>query len=238
MRKLRGLLLVLRLLGVASMALLLYVWLHPANLGRWLGTREQKADGPHHLAVAGRSAAPAPRPPPPPSPSASAPPSPSPSPDYLAQVRVSPIQAAQARWIGAKYRVSPKAVGVLVSEADNLSKAYQLSPDLLIAVMAIESNFHPYIESEAGAQGLMQVMPRIHAKRYDKLGGRAIDPIINLKVGAEILRDCVKLHDGSEDEGLRYYFGGGAASDAYIEKVRNEQRRLGQVAAGIAVPVK
>jgi hypothetical protein len=63
-----------------------------------------------------------------------------------------------------------------------------------------------------------------------------MDPIVSLRVGAEILRDCVKLRGGLETEGLRFYFGGGDASDAYIEKVRIEQHRLNLVAAGIDVP--
>jgi len=156
-----------------------------------------------------------------------------------APLPVSAPQAAVARWIGAKYRVAPEAIAPLVAEADKLSALYHLSPQLVIAVMAIESNFHPYIQSEAGAQGLMQVMPSIHAKRYEKFGGKGsfVDPIVSLKVGAEILRDCVKLRGGSETEALRFYFGGGAASDAYIEKVRAEQHRLVQVAAGGHPPV-
>jgi hypothetical protein len=125
-----------------------------------------------------------------------------------------------------------------VAEADILTTRYHLSPNLLIAVMAIESNFHPYIQSEAGAQGLMQVMPKIHSKRYDKFGGRAafLDPVVSLRVGGEILRDCIKLKGGSEGEGLRFYFGGGPSSDTYIEKVQAEQRRLNLVARGAHVP--
>ena len=144
-----------------------------------------------------------------------------------------------AQWLGTKYRVSPGAIAALIVDADKLSKAYALSPNLIISVMAIESNFHPYIQSEDGAQGLMQVMPVIHAKRYEKYGGKSsfIDPIVSLKVGAEILRDCVKLRGGSEAKALRFYFGGGAASAVYIEKVQTEQRRLNQVAAGVSVPV-
>lgn len=148
-------------------------------------------------------------------------------------------QAAVARWVGTKYHVAPEAIAPLVVEADRLSVLYRLSPQLLIAVMAIESNFHPYIQSEAGAQGLMQVMPKVHAKRYEKFGGMGsfVDPVVSLKVGAEILRDCVKLRGGSETEALRFYFGGGAASDGYIEKVQAEQRRLVQAAAGAHPPV-
>ncbi|MBC7454437.1 MAG: lytic transglycosylase domain-containing protein [Massilia sp.] len=223
MVSLRAVVICLQILGVVSLALVLYVWRHPASLSRWRG-----ADQPEHVraqglrpeektdqAVASTAAT-----------------------TSLAPVRVSKSQADQALWLGAKYRVAPEAVEILLVEADRLSTLHRLSPHLLIAVMAIESNFHPFIESEAGAQGLMQVMPRIHAKRYDRIGGKSIDPIDNLQVGAEILRDCVKLKDGSEVEGLRYYFGGGASSDAYIDKVRYEQNRLKQVAAGVRVPVK
>lgn len=57
-----------------------------------------------------------------------------------------------------------------------------------------------------------------------------------LRVGVEILRDCVKLKGGSEAAGLRFYVGGGPASDTYIDKVRAEQRKLNLVAAGAHVP--
>jgi soluble lytic murein transglycosylase-like protein len=162
-----------------------------------------------------------------------------PLPDVPPPLPVSASQAAVARWVGAKYRVAPEAIAPLVAEADKLSATYRLSPQLLIAVMAIESNFHPYIQSEAGAQGLMQVMPTVHAKRYEKFGGKGsfVDPIVSLKVGAEILHDCVKLRGGSETEALRFYFGGGAASDTYIDKVRAEQRRLVLAAGGGHPPV-
>jgi soluble lytic murein transglycosylase-like protein len=148
-------------------------------------------------------------------------------------------QAAVAQWLATKYRVAPEAIAALVVEADKLSTSYNLSPNLVIAVMAIESNFHPYIQSEAGAQGLMQVMPVIHAERFEKFGGKSsvVDPIASLQVGAEILRDRVKLKGGSESAALRYYFGGGPASDAYIQKVKAEQHRLNLVAAGRHVPV-
>ena len=156
-----------------------------------------------------------------------------------APVAVSVPQAAVAKWIGTKYRVAPEAIAPLVAEADKLAAAYRLSPQLLMAVMAIESNFHPYIQSDAGAQGLMQVMPLIHAKRYDKFGGKGsfVDPIVSLKVGAEILRDCIKLRGGSETEALRFYFGGSPASDGYIDKVRAEQRRLVLASAGAHPPI-
>lgn len=224
----RGLLTLVRIGGVLASALLLYAWLYPAHLGKWIGDAGVATGS---VAAQPQAQASSAAPPQPASPLAQA--------RLAAPAQVSASQAAMAQWLGKKYRVSPLAIGTLIVEADKLSKTYRLSPNLIIAVMAIESNFHPYIQSQAGAQGLMQVMPVIHAKRYDKFGGKSsfIDPIVSLKVGAEILRDCVKLKGGSEAEALRFYFGGGASSDIYIDKVRAEQRLLNQVAAGLNVPV-
>jgi soluble lytic murein transglycosylase-like protein len=232
----RRLVTLVRVLGMAALALVVLAWMAPARFSRWFSHAAPAVATPAPVSVPERTApttsvhaasmtvATAPVPP------YSVVPEDDPAP-----VLISPPAAAMARWLGAKYHVSAAVIGTLIVEADRLSKAYHLSPNLIIAVMAIESNFHPYIQSEAGAQGLMQVMPVIHAKRYARFGGKSsfIDPIVSLKVGAEILRDCVRLKGGSETEALRFYFGGGAASDVYIDKVRSEQRKLNQVAAGL-----
>lgn len=231
----RGLLMLARVLGIVALAVILYAWRYPARLSKWIG--EHRIEN-HRPDTARPGTVPA-------SPGmtvGAAPPGKKSALAPLRKVAMSPkaskSQAAVAKWAGTKFHVAPEAIEPLVVEADKLSKAYKLSPNLIIAVMAIESNFHPYIQSEAGAQGLMQVMPLIHAKRYEKFGGKSsfLDPMVSLRVGAEILRDCVRLRDGSETEGLRFYFGGGPASDAYIEKVRAEQHRLNLVAAGIEIP--
>jgi hypothetical protein len=217
----RRLLRLVQVIGLLALVGLLYVWRHPDSLSR-LSTRGNAAGAPSQQAqgkpatddtAAGTPAIPAPR-------------------------SVTGAQGAVARWIGARYGVAPDAIAPLVAEADILGRKYGLTPNLLIAVMAIESNFHPYIESQAGAQGLMQVMPEVHSRRYEKFGGKSafVDPIVSLRVGAEILRDCVRLRGGSEAEGLRFYFGGGPSSATYIEKVRAEQQRMNAVARGRHVP--
>jgi len=74
-------------------------------------------------------------------------------------------QAAVAAWLASKYRVAPEPIAALVAEAYVLSESTKIKPHMLLAVMAIESSFHPYIQSQAGAQGLMQVMTEIHIKK-------------------------------------------------------------------------
>lgn len=151
-------------------------------------------------------------------------------------------QAAVAVWLGRRYKVAPEPLAALVAEAHVLGKKHRLAPHLILAVMAIESNFHPYVQSQAGAQGLMQVMTAIHAQRYEAYGGKlaAFDPITNLRVGVSVLADAVKLRGGSVEEGLKFYLGGyGLTEDGgYLAKVLLEQSLLDQVAAGVKVPTQ
>ena len=151
-------------------------------------------------------------------------------------------QAAVAEWLARKYRVAPEPVAALVVEAQVLSKSSKLPANLILAVMAIESSFHPYVQSQAGAQGLMQVMTGIHSKRYEAYGGNmaAFDPRTNMRVGVAVLVDGIKLKGGSLEEGLRFYLGGDAVTDdgGYVAKVLAEQARLDQVAAGVKVSMQ
>jgi len=148
-------------------------------------------------------------------------------------------QALVAAWLSQKYRIAPEPLAALVAESYVLSKSSKLAPHLILAVMAIESNFHPYIQSQVGAQGLMQVMTGIHAKRYEPYGGNmaAFDPLTNLRVGVAVLKEYVRMKGGSVEEGLLYYLGGDAVENdgGYVAKVLAEQARLDQVAAGAKV---
>jgi hypothetical protein len=110
---------------------------------------------------------------------------------------------------------------------------------LILAIMAIESGFNPFAQSAVGAQGLMQVMTKIHSDKYEGFGGKlaAFDPISNLRVGVKVLQECVS-RAGSVEGGLKLYVGAGNMEDdgGYTAKVLAEHARLQQVSTGKGVP--
>ncbi len=144
-------------------------------------------------------------------------------------------QARIAHWLSKKYRVAQQPLSLLVEEAFELGTQTKLDPTLILAVMAIESRFNPFAQSPVGAQGLMQVMTRIHTEKFESFGGdiAAFDPVSNLRVGVQILQECIR-RAGSLEGGLRYYVGAANLTDdgGYAAKVLAEQFRLRQVAAG------
>lgn len=147
-------------------------------------------------------------------------------------------QANVTYWLSKKYRVAPEPLGVLVAEAFDVGERVRLDPTLLLAVMAIESRFNPFAQSPVGAQGLMQVLTRVHTDKYEDFGGRlaAFDPVSNLRVGALVLHDCVK-RAGSIEGGLRLYVGAVTTDGSgYINKVMAEHLRIQSVALGKPMP--
>ncbi len=148
-------------------------------------------------------------------------------------------QAQVANWISRKYRVAPEPVGELVAEAFAIGRRIKLDPTLILAVVAIESRFNPFAQSPVGAQGLMQVLTRVHSDKYEDFGGKqaAFEPLANLRVGIKVLQDCIR-DAGTIEGGLRRYVGA-VDSDAsdYVAKVMAEQQRLRSVARGVRLPV-
>ncbi|WP_225869997.1 transglycosylase SLT domain-containing protein [Glaciimonas sp. PCH181] len=159
----------------------------------------------------------------------------------LKTVRVADAHQQQwvTNWLSKRYRVAGDATNMFVSTAYKTAKETKLDPLLILAVMAIESGFNPFAESPVGAQGLMQVMSKIHQEKFENFGGvkAALNPAANIKVGSQILKDYV-TQGGSIEAGLKRYVGAAAfATDGgYGNRVLAEYRRLQDVATGKNVP--
>jgi soluble lytic murein transglycosylase len=89
-----------------------------------------------------------------------------------------------------------------------------LDPDLLFAVMRVESVYQRRIISHAGAVGLMQIMPRTgrliadKVGRYDATTTDLLDPRTNLEFSAWYLRSLLERMDGRLPLAIASYNGG------------------------------
>lgn len=126
-----------------------------------------------------------------------------------------------------KYRVSAEATREMVHAAYVEAARNGLDPLLIIAVIAVESRFNPIAQSDGGALGLMQVIPRYHSDKLDAAAGESmLDPRVNIQVGAAVLKDYIR-RGGTEIVGLQLY--NGALDDetsAYAHRVLAEKQRL------------
>ena len=138
-------------------------------------------------------------------------------------------QRAVASFFEKKYKLDRAKIEEYVSNAVLIAKEVNIDPVLLLAVISVESNFNPLVKSHAGAEGLMQVMTKIHQDKYALYGGAtdAVKPEVNIRVGAYILKYLIAT-TGSLRTGLKYYVGAANAEHdgGYADKVMAERNRL------------
>jgi len=134
---------------------------------------------------------------------------------------------AVTKAIAKRYRISHEATRELVGTAYREGKGIGVDPLLIIAVIAIESRFNPIAQSDGGAIGLMQVIPRFHADKFDVAHGKSVlDPRTNIQLGARVLKEYIK-RSGTDATGLQLYNGASAdAGNVYANKVLGERQRL------------
>jgi soluble lytic murein transglycosylase-like protein len=82
----------------------------------------------------------------------------------------------------------------------------RLKPELVMAVIDVESNFQPYAVSRAGAHGLMQVMP-FWLKEIGRPGDNLFRIKTNLRMGCTILRHYLDKEKGNLMRALGRYNG-------------------------------
>ena len=82
----------------------------------------------------------------------------------------------------------------------------ELPPELVLAVIDVESNFSQYAISVAGARGLMQVMP-FWLKQIGKSGDSLFRIQTNLRFGCTILKYYLQKENGNLHAALKRYNG-------------------------------
>ena len=118
------------------------------------------------------------------------------------------------------------------------SLKHSLRPELVRAVIQVESGFNPGARSRKGAMGLMQLMPETAAR----LGVRdAFDPAENIRGGTAYLRQLLDRYHGDEELALAAYNAGSGAVEKYGQRVppyretRDYVKRVGSASRRPAV---
>lgn len=106
----------------------------------------------------------------------------------------------------------PNAPEQIVKFVTLVAPEYQLSPHLVLAVMATESNFDPWAVSPRNAQGLMQLIPDTAVRFKVK---RIADPVQNIRGGMAYLRWLLAYFQGDLPLVLAAYNAGEGAVDRY-----------------------
>jgi soluble lytic murein transglycosylase-like protein len=140
---------------------------------------------------------------------------------------VDPEIDAVANAVARKYRISLQATREFVGTAYREGKGIGVDPLLIIAVMAVESRFNPVAQSDGGAMGLMQVIPRYHTDKFNAARGESVlDPRTNIQLGTRVLKEYLR-RGGTDVAGLQLYNGASAdAGTLYANKVLGERQRL------------
>ena len=98
----------------------------------------------------------------------------------------------------------------------------ELMPELVLAVIEVESNFSQYAISSAGARGLMQVMP-FWMKEIGRPGDSLFRLQTNLRYGCTILKYYLDKEQGNLRAALQRY-NGDRTGRAYHAKVDRAMR--------------
>jgi soluble lytic murein transglycosylase-like protein len=94
----------------------------------------------------------------------------------------------------------------------SIARREGVPPELVLAVIETESDFHRYAVSPVGAQGYMQVMP-FWPRLLGLHGVSLFDTRANLVLGCAILHYYISTSRGDLPQALQRYFG---HADGYV----------------------
>ena len=107
----------------------------------------------------------------------------------------------------------------LLTQVHQQASRVNLHPELVLAVIEIESHFDRYAVSRAGAHGLMQVMP-FWKNELGRPEDNLTDTATNLRYGCHILKFYLDREDQHLSRALAAY-NGSSGSERYPNKVRD-----------------
>jgi hypothetical protein len=134
--------------------------------------------------------------------------------------------------------VAPDRARAYDSIIDDHARLHGIRPDLVRAVVQVESAFNRYAVSPKGAQGLMQLMPAT-ARQFGVVD--VFDPEDNVRAGVAYLRQLLDRYDNNEALALAAYNAGPQAVAKYGERVppyRETQNYVSKISKMAGPPVR
>jgi soluble lytic murein transglycosylase-like protein len=127
------------------------------------------------------------------------------------------LAAADPALAFVRRELDTRPTGLSESELDALAEAIvaearrqRLDPQLVMAVMFVESRYHAFALSPVGAMGLMQILPSTGEELAERLGvpwhgtRTLFDPLLNVRLGVAYLRE-LQSQFGSMEVALAAY---------------------------------
>jgi hypothetical protein len=145
-------------------------------------------------------------------------------------------QSATAKIVNANFRGPMASPGDIDSAIEAAAARHNVDPNLVRAVVKVESNFNPNAVSRKGAMGLMQLMPS--TARQLKVRN-PFDPEQNVDAGVRHLKQLLESYDGDIKLTLAAYNAGAGAVarssgvPAYAE-TQNYVRRITNLYYGVS----
>lgn len=134
---------------------------------------------------------------------------------------------AQAQYLAEKYQRPLEKTSAIVRLAWREAKPHEgIRPELVLGIIEKESSLRARASNDYGAQGLMQVVARLHKDRLDP-GESLLDPHVNIRVGVEVLQEFMRKKNGDLTLALTGYSGG---AKGYASQVFTNARELALVA--------
>jgi soluble lytic murein transglycosylase-like protein len=136
------------------------------------------------------------------------------------------------QYIQKTFQVAPHKTIAIITEAIYNGRKHNLQPELILAVIAVESTFRENAVSIAGARGLMQIMPGAHPQKVKAVGGsEALFQLKrNIATGTAILNEYLQRSDGDLQKALLRYNGSLSDPDSsYSDKVLRVFNKLKEI---------
>lgn len=157
-------------------------------------------------------------------------------PGSLSESKMVRNRAEQVRrvtqYIEKTFKVAPHKTIAIITEAIYNGRKHNLQPELILAIIAVESTFREDAVSHAGARGLMQILPRAHPKKVKAVGGTEalFQRKRNIATGTAILNEYLERSQGDLQKALLRY--NGSLSDPtyrYSRKVLRVFNKLKEI---------